>query len=236
MKEILDIIPWKDLLDKMPWPFWLLLVCLPFLKQISSLVSSIHTWWENCKYREKQRKYKESLVLKGGVFVRNENQLHDHVYESKQPVYIYIEDYWKGDGVRQLLGLASQRDHFDFKIAVIKGILDPLHGSRTIEFDGIGGLLREVTGFNVRDNSLPGLMLYDPDSGLSLEVDTENSTIESICGGSGSTAWEFLYHKGKFSELSSLSDYMKRGEFPAIRGVYYGHKAMQAFNPKRILL
>ena len=181
-------------------------LCKPF--------AAVLRWWHRRKIAQARLAFKKSLIVVCHC-VSNERELHEYVFESDKPVYVYIADLYTGYGVTQLVGRASRSADFRFGVVVIDRAR--YQGDMDRELWAVLGY-----GWN---GSFPGLALHDPERGLSLEVNPANETVESLCGVEGSRVWQFLNCKGRFSELGNLDKYEGTGRFPNIAGIFYGNKA-----------
>lgn len=182
--------------------------------RINHIAGTPFRWMGHIWNAVKEKIRAKSLVIKGDV-IGNTRELHEYVYESDNPVYIYIKCYYAGDAITQLLGHVSKLSDFKYNIAYV-----PYMDRFDFAHSALENALRGLTGCPSNE-PLPGLILYDPARGVSLEVNPVN---ENIMGLEGSRVWNFMNCQGRFSELRKLGEYWTSRQVKPIPGVFYGEK------------
>ena len=164
----------------------------------------------------------EPVRIKGKV-ITNERELWEYVIEASDPVYVFTPEYFLGDGAEKYLAQISNHSEFKFSVATIVSPQSSIYLGKTTRmvervFCAYGNVYRNGFFKSGHRGEYSGLFLYEPETGLALEVNPNNESLESFCGKDGTRIGDFLNKKGRYARLANP------GTTPWIPGVFYGAK------------
>lgn len=171
----------------------------------------------------KSEPVKPAPVRMNGKVITNERELWEYVIEAYDPVYVFTPACFVGDETEKYLAQISNHSEFRFSVATI------VCPRNSPYLWGISGMIERVfcTYGNVYRNGFfksghpgeySGLFLYEPKTGLALEVNPSNESLESLCGKNGTRIGDFLNKDGRYAPLANPS------AAPWIPGVFYSAK------------